>query len=83
MNWSEIEGKWHEIKVHAKSKWGKLTEDDLKKVGGSRDQLVGKVQQRYGVMKDSAEKQVDDWTMSLVAPVQPIEQAPRSTAKHS
>lgn len=83
MNWSQIEGKWHEIKVHAKSKWGKLTEDNLKKVGGSREQLVGKVQQRYGMMKDSAEKQVDDWTMSLVAPVQPIEQAPRSMAKHS
>ena len=66
MNWSQIEGKWHEMKGQAKSKWGKLTDDDLKNVAGKRETLIGKVQQRYGVMKEAAEKQVDDWTTNLV-----------------
>lgn len=82
MNWSQIEGKWHEMKGQAKSKWGKLTDDDLKTVGGKREQLIGKVQQRYGVMKEAAEKQVDDWTMSLV-PAPPPKNAAPTAAKRA
>jgi uncharacterized protein YjbJ (UPF0337 family) len=61
MNWEQVEGKWAQLKGHVKSKWSKLTDDDLGVLGGKRDQLVGKIQERYGVMRDDAEKQVDDW----------------------
>ena len=57
MNWTQIEGQWHQIAGQVKSKWGKLTDDDLKNVAGKQEQLVGKVQERYGVLKEEAEKQ--------------------------
>ncbi len=41
--------------------WGKLTDDDLDVVAGRRDQLAGKIQQRYGVAKDEADRQVAEW----------------------
>ncbi len=58
MNWDIIQGKWKEVKGQAKEKWGKLTDDDLDRIEGQRDQLVGRVQQKYGVAKDEAERQV-------------------------
>jgi uncharacterized protein YjbJ (UPF0337 family) len=45
----------------AKEKWGELTDDDLSQVDGKRDQLAGKLQEKYGITKDEAEKQIDDW----------------------
>lgn len=61
MNWDRIEGKWKQFKGVAKEKWGELTDDDLDQMAGKRDQLVGKVQERYGIAKDEAERQVDDF----------------------
>jgi uncharacterized protein YjbJ (UPF0337 family) len=61
MNWDRIEGEWKQIKGSVKEQWGKLTDDDLDVAAGKRDQLVGKVQNRYGIAKDEAEKQIDDW----------------------
>lgn len=49
------EGKWKEIKGQAKQKWGDLMEDDLDEIEGRRDQLVGKIQSRYGIAKEEAE----------------------------
>ncbi|TQM94042.1 CsbD family protein [Roseinatronobacter monicus] len=62
MNWDQIEGKWKQIKGSAKDQWGKLTDDDLDQAAGKRDKLVGKIQERYGIAKDEAEKQVDEWS---------------------
>ena len=61
MNWDRIPGNWKQVTGKAKEQWGKLTDDDFDVVAGRRDQLAGKIQQRYGVAKDVAEKQVDDW----------------------
>ena len=61
MNWDRIEGKWKQYKGMAKEKWGELTDDELDQMAGKRDQLVGKVQERYGIAKDEAERQVDDF----------------------
>jgi uncharacterized protein YjbJ (UPF0337 family) len=44
-----------------KQKWGKLTDDEFTEIGGHRDKLVGKIQERYGVARDEAERQVNDW----------------------
>ncbi|MCB2053287.1 MAG: CsbD family protein [Geminicoccaceae bacterium] len=61
MNWDRIEGNWKQLKGNAREKWGKLTDDDVDVAAGKRDQLVGRVQERYGIAKDEAERQVDAW----------------------
>jgi len=65
MNWDQIEGKWTEYKGKARQAWGDLTEDDLAEVKGSREELAGKIQYRYGKTKEEAEKEVDEWLNSL------------------
>lgn len=65
MNWTQIEGKWQHMTVKAKEQWTKLTDEDLKSVAGKEDQLIGKVQERYGVQKDEAKKQVAAWSEKL------------------
>jgi len=61
MNWDRIEGNWKQVTGRAKEQWGKLTDDDFDVVAGRRDQLAGKIQARYGVAKDEAEKQITAW----------------------
>jgi uncharacterized protein YjbJ (UPF0337 family) len=61
MNWDRIEGNWKQVKGKVKTQWGKLTDDDFDVIGGRRDELAGKIQERYGVAKDDAERQVSDW----------------------
>jgi len=61
MNKDEIGGNWKQVKGKAKEKWGKLTDDDMTVIEGKRDQLVGRIQERYGYAKDQAEKEVTDW----------------------
>jgi uncharacterized protein YjbJ (UPF0337 family) len=61
MDWNRVEGNWKETKGKVKEKWGQLTDDDLAQVNGQRDQLEGKIQQRYGLAKDMVCKNVDEW----------------------
>ena len=61
MNWDRIEGNWKQIKGNVKEQWGKLTDDDLDVVAGTRDQLSGKLQAAYGLGKDEADRQITDW----------------------
>ena len=56
-----IKGKWKQATGSAKATWGELTDDDLQKIDGEREKLVGKVQAKYGLSKDEAGKQVDEW----------------------
>jgi uncharacterized protein YjbJ (UPF0337 family) len=65
MNWEQLEGKWKELKGKARSKWGKLTDDDLETVAGKKDMLLGRLQQRYGYKRDQAEKEVDTWIKEI------------------
>jgi uncharacterized protein YjbJ (UPF0337 family) len=65
MNWDQIEGQWHQVKGTLTSKWGKLTDDDVKNLSGKRELLVGKLQTRYGIMKDEAERQADEWIAKI------------------
>ncbi|WP_194242719.1 CsbD family protein [Gimesia benthica] len=59
-----IQGKWKQIKGQAKQKWGELTDDDLDQIDGKRDELVGKIQEHYGIAKDEAEEQVNQFESS-------------------
>lgn len=61
MHWDQIAGQWKQSTGKIKAEWGKLTDDDLKVVEGNRDQLSGKIQERYGLRKDEADRQIDDW----------------------
>jgi len=61
MNWDRIEGQWKQLKGAVKQKWGKLTDDDVSFINGKRDELVGRIQERYGVARDDADRQVKDW----------------------
>ena len=60
MNWDIIEGNWKQVKGKVKEKWGKLTDSDLNTLSGKKDQLVGKIQERYGYTKDQAEREGGD-----------------------
>jgi len=65
MNWDRIEGNWKQFTGTVKQQWGKLTDDDLQVVEGRRTELVGKIQERYGIAKDEAERQVDTWIRNM------------------
>ena len=64
-NWDRIEGNWKQLRGKAQQQWGKLTDDDLTTIEGRRVELVGKIQERYGIAKDEAEKQVDSWIRNM------------------
>ncbi len=61
MNWDQIKGDWKQAKGKAKQQWGKLTDDDLTVAEGARDELVGRIQERYGIAKEEADEQVKAW----------------------
>jgi uncharacterized protein YjbJ (UPF0337 family) len=65
MNWDRVEGNWRQFAGKVKEKWGKLTDDDLQVIDGQQDQLVGRIQERYGVAKEEAQKQVKNWVGGL------------------
>ncbi len=61
MNWDRIEGNWKQLKDNVKEQWGKLTDDQLDVIAGKRDNLVGKIQETYGISRDETEKQLNEW----------------------
>jgi len=61
MDWNRVEGNWKQVKGKVKEQWGKLTDNDLDTIAGKKDQLEGKIQQRYGYQKDQAKKEINDW----------------------
>ena len=65
MNWDQIAGRWTQVKGNVKSEWGRLTDDDVDQVDGQQDKLIGRVQERYGVEREEAERQVSNWFSRL------------------
>jgi uncharacterized protein YjbJ (UPF0337 family) len=61
MNNDRINGSWEQVKGHVQKTWGKLTNDDLSVIEGDRKLLAGKIQERYGIAKDEADKQIHEW----------------------
>jgi uncharacterized protein YjbJ (UPF0337 family) len=65
MNWDQIEGNWRQFKGKAIERWGKLTDDDVDVIQGRREQLIGKVQEKYGVAREEAEQQVAEFLVNV------------------
>ena len=61
MNWDQIKGDWKTFKGKVREQWGELTDDDVDVIGGQKDQLVGQLQKRYGIAKEEAQRQVQEF----------------------
>jgi uncharacterized protein YjbJ (UPF0337 family) len=61
MNWDQIQGNWMQFKGKVRANWMKLTDEDLTRVGGRRDELVRRLQERYGFAKSEAEREIEAW----------------------
>jgi uncharacterized protein YjbJ (UPF0337 family) len=61
MNWDRVEGNWKSFKGQVRQQWGKLTDDDLDVIAGRREELIGRIQNAYGMVRDEAERQVAAW----------------------
>jgi uncharacterized protein YjbJ (UPF0337 family) len=61
MNTEQMKGKWMQVKGEIKKQWGKLTDDELDRIAGEKDKLVGKLQEKYGITKEEAERQIKDF----------------------
>jgi uncharacterized protein YjbJ (UPF0337 family) len=68
MNEDILKGQWKQLRGQIKEWWGVLTDDDLDKINGRRDQLIGKLQEKYGFTKDQATRELDDHLAQLRQP---------------
>lgn len=68
MNEDKIKGQWKQLHGKLKARWGKLTDDDLQVADGNTEYLVGKLQERYGVAKDEARKQIREFDEDVMGP---------------
>jgi uncharacterized protein YjbJ (UPF0337 family) len=67
VNGDQVQETWKQASGKVKEKWGKLTDDDLRALDGKREQLVGKIQERYGIAKEKAEREVDEFARTYNA----------------
>lgn len=65
MEWNQVESKWVQFRGKIKEKWGDLTDDDLTKINGKREQLLAKIQERYGYEKEEAERELESYVKTL------------------
>jgi uncharacterized protein YjbJ (UPF0337 family) len=65
MNWDRIEGNWKQFKGRVRQKWAELTDDDVDQMAGKKDELIGKLQERKGIAREEAEREVKDWANQL------------------
>jgi uncharacterized protein YjbJ (UPF0337 family) len=65
VNWDQVQGNWKELAGSVTTRWGQLTSDDLNVISGYREELIDRLQQRYGIAKDEARSQVEQWSAGL------------------
>lgn len=83
MNWDTVEHNWGQFRELVKQKWDKLTEHDLDEIKGSRDALVGKIEERYGISRSEAEQQLYDFESILTEAHYNLEDAGRKLTEAS
>jgi len=69
MNSDQFEGKWKQLKGSVKQRWGKFTDDDITKLSGKKDELIGKIQERYGITREQAQKEADEWAQASASEI--------------
>jgi uncharacterized protein YjbJ (UPF0337 family) len=79
MNWDQIEGKWKQVKGAARQKWAKLTDDDLEFIAGNREHFAGRLQERYGIAKEEAERQLNEWQKTVSEPDESRSSKPKAS----
>ncbi|MBV9267868.1 MAG: CsbD family protein [Acidobacteriaceae bacterium] len=67
MNSDQFEGKWKQLKGSVKQRWGKLTDDDVTTLSGKKDELIGRLQERYGITREQATREADEWAAATSA----------------
>ena len=65
MNWNQIEENWRQLSDKAREQWARLTDEDLDSVAGDREELAGKIQERYGRPRVDVRLEIDRWRQSL------------------
>ncbi len=65
MNWDQVTGNWKQVKGKAKQMWGDFTDDELDVMEGKSEELVGRLQTKYGYSKEKAQEEADRWVKSL------------------
>jgi uncharacterized protein YjbJ (UPF0337 family) len=65
MDWNMVQGQWLQLKGAVQERWGDLTDDDLARIAGKREQFIGRVQERYGTSRQEAEREVDAFVLDL------------------
>lgn len=61
MNDDQFEGKWNRIKGSVREHWGRLTDNDVEEVEGRRQNLLAKIQEKYGDSRETAEQKLAEW----------------------
>ena len=61
MNWDIVKGNWKKLSGKVREEWGDFTDNDIEEMAGRRDQLIGKLQEKYGYARSEAEQKADDW----------------------
>lgn len=69
MNWDQIEGNWKQFKGRIKEHWVSLSDGDVEMIQGKREHLIGRLQERYGIAKEEAERQLQDFLRTVSAAV--------------
>jgi len=64
MNPDVFKGRWHQVRGDLRKRWGKLTDDDMTQIEGNAEKMVGKLQERYGLKREEAEKQINEFLNS-------------------
>jgi uncharacterized protein YjbJ (UPF0337 family) len=63
--WNKVSGNWKRMKGSVKARWGKLTNNEIREAQGRREALNGFIQSRYGIDRETADRQIDDWLKTL------------------
>jgi uncharacterized protein YjbJ (UPF0337 family) len=63
--WNQIAGNWKKFTGHVREQWGDLTDDEIMEINGKREKLAGKIQERYGIGQEEANRQIDEWSNRL------------------
>ncbi|HWT29591.1 MAG TPA: CsbD family protein [Propylenella sp.] len=61
MSWDRVEAGWKQLKANVQRQWGRLTDDDVDSIGGRREELAARIQERYAIEKAEADRQIEDW----------------------